>query len=318
MKVIILFLCTISLFASEFTSEIVDIDKSSGYIVYKKGTKEKVTGFLKTYYDDNKTVKELIPLKNGEISGVYKSYYKSNKLSTKIDYKDSKRDGKHIGYFESGSISYESDMKNEKREGHVKVWYENSQLRFDALFEDDNPEGIVTTYLEDGTIESIEEYKNGRVINQIQAKKPDNIQLQTRALTTYGEGKDIYYLFISPVCPSCKDFLSNIDKFKKDVTFYVYLVPLSDRNKKERKLLDIVYSKKYAKERMDTIFDIKNDKVNLSQFISAEDTSMNNTEILKAQRMQATMRVRSVPTLIDTNGYLLRVDELYKKYSISK
>jgi len=318
MKLIIIFLCAMSLNALEYTPKMVDIDKTKGYIAYKKGTKEKISGLLKIYHDDTKILKELIPLKNGLINGKYKSYYKSNKLKSEIDYKDSKRTGKHISYYENARRSYDADMYNEKREGRVKAWYKNGQLNYDILFKDNKPEGIVKIFMQDGEVESIEEYYNGKVIKQIQPKAIDNILLQTRALTTYGSGDNLYYVFISPICPACKDFLSEIEKFKNYATFYIYLIPLNPKNKKERKLLDVVYSQEFPQDRMKAILNIKNGSIDLSTDTSNQSPTVNTIEIAKAQQIQMNMGITRVPTFIDTKGFKYTKEELYKKYKISK
>ncbi len=318
MKYIILFLCTISLYAKTFTLDMVDINSSNGYVVYNKGTKEKVSGTLITYYDDNKSIKDELPLKNGMINGVYRAYYKNGYLQAQVDYLNSKRDGKHISFYENGTKSYEADMKDEKKSGRVRGWHKNGKLNYDVKYVDNKLEGVVKVYSDDGKVESVEEYKNGELFKQIQPKKPDNVKLQTRALTTYGEGKDIYYLFISLACPHCQKFLEEIEKFKKDVTFYVYVIPLNPKNETERKMLDIVYATKFPKTKMEAIFDVKNNKTDLTQKISSRDTFYNNLEIMKAQQMQVVMGVRKVPAIIDTKGYKLSVDEFVKKYKTAK
>ena len=317
-KLLALSLCTLSLNATDFTTDMLDIKQESGYSVYKKGTNTPVTGLFKTYFDDNKTLKEIIPLNNGRINGTYQSFYKTGSLEQTIDYLDSKRTGLQTTYFNAGNKAYEITMLNEKKEGHAKEWYQNSQLKYDVLFHKDILEGLVTVYTKDGSIESIEKYKNGKIIKQIKPKSPNNMQLQTRALVTYGTGKDIYYLFISPLCPHCKDFLSKLKKYKDDATFYIYLIALNPKNKEERLLLDIVYREKLANKRLEKLFAIKNGSLDTNITISSQDTYFNNSEILKAQQIQAMMGVRGVPALIDTKGFKYNTNEFMKKYSKEK
>lgn len=318
MKFLLLFLCVIGLGASELTTEMLDIEKDEGYIAYKKGTKQKAEGVLKTYYDDNTSLKESIPLVKGQINGTYTLFYQSSILQAKIDYVNSQRTGKHIAFYEDGKKAYEADMKNEKKEGHVKQWHKNGKLNYDVVYKDNKIEGLVKVYADDGSIESITEYKNGKVSKQIQPKKPDNKMLQTRALATYGNGKDIYYLFISPICPFCNIFLSQIEKFKDKATFYVYLVPLKNKDEQERKMLDLVYREDYSGERLQVLFDLKAGKIDLNQEISPEETYVNNSEILKAQQIQYIMDVRQLPALIDTKGFKHVTSELFEKYKLNK
>ena len=311
---LILFLSTLSSTALTVTSNDVTIDRSNGYTVYKKGTKTLLTATLKFYYDDNnKTLKEAVPLKEGKINGVFKSFYQSGKLKSKIDYLKSKREGSHKVYYENGKINYEANMQNGKKNGQAKEWYSNGQLRFDIAFNNNMANGMVKIYKEDGSIESVSEYRDGKEIKQIQPKQLDNRMLQTRAFATYGTGEKIYYLFISPICPACKSFLNEIEKYKKDVTFYVYLVPLKGGDAKERDVLDIIYTKKFSNERMQAIFDLKDNKLDLKQKVEAKDTYVNNTEIPKAQQMQIATGVRAVPTLVDLEGFRYSITEFEAK-----
>ena len=304
--------------ATTFTRDMLDVKQDSGYSVYKKGTTQPVTGLFETYYDDNRTLKEIIPISNGRINGTYQSFYKSGELEQTIDYLNSKRNGKQISYFKNNKKAYEADMKNEKQNGHVKAWYENNQLKYDVLFKDGKVDGVVTIYTKDGKIESIEKYKNGKSVKQIQPKTPNNVQLQTRALITYGTGKDIYYLFMSPLCPHCREFFSKIDNYTKDVTFYIYVVPLNPKNKVERQTIELIYREPYAKEKLKRLIEAENGSLDLNKTLTYKDTYVNNTEILKAQQIQAEMGVRGVPTLIDTKGFKYNANEFFKKYPTTK
>ncbi|MDF1881749.1 hypothetical protein JHD50_10640 [Sulfurimonas sp. MAG313] len=318
MKFLLLFLCTIILGASEFTTDMLDINKTNGYIAYKKGSLEKATGVYKIYYDDNISVQEIIPLDKGLINGEFKLLYRSQKIHALIDYIDSKRMGKHRLFYESGEKSYEADMVDGKKVGNVKGWHKNGQLNYNAVFVNDKVEGIVKVFLEDGNIESITEYKNGKTFKQIQPKSLNNKQLQTRAFATYGSGPDIYYLFVSPACKFCSKFLSELDKFIKEVTFYIYVVPLKSKDKDERKLLDLIYREDYNDNRIKILFDVKNHKVDLNQTILGKETYVNNAEILKAQQMQVTVGVYQLPGLVDTKGFRLNTLEFFDKFKVKQ
>jgi len=319
MKIFVLFLLTFSLYATTtYSMKDVQIDKKNGYSVYTKGTKKGVNGLLKTYFDDNKTLKESIPLRNGKINGVYKSFYESGNLRSKIDYKDSKREGKEIVYYPSGKKAYEADMKNGKKNGYVTQWYENGQQQYKVFYKNNKVEGLVTLYKKDGTIESKNRYKDGKITEQIQPKTPDNVKLQTRSLGVYGSGKDIYYLFVSPLCPHCHEFLSHIEQYKDIATFYIYLIPLNPKDKKERKILDIIYSKKEPIERVNALFAFEAGKLDLNQKVDDKAVYYNNVAIAKAQQMQMIMNVNSVPMLIDTKGFRYNANKFAKKYSTEK
>jgi len=314
MRFIILFLLTFTLNAATYNMQDVTIDKKNGYSVYKKGTTKPITGLLQNYFDDNKTTKEIIPLSHGKINGNYQSFYKSGKLRSKIDYIDSKRNGKEIVYYENGKKAYEADMKDGQKNGYVTQWYKNGQKQYKVFYKNNKVEGIVTIYKEDGSIESKNRYANGKLVEQIKPKTPDNLKLQTRSLGVYGNGKDIYYLFVSPLCPHCHEFLSEIEKYKDDATFYIYLIPLNPKNKKERKILDVIYSQSTPEKRVSALFDLVKGNLDIDQKVADIAIYKNNAEIAKAQQIQMIMNVRSVPALIDTKGFHYNVNQFMQKY----
>lgn len=308
------FLSTLLIASETFTKESVDINRSNGFTVYKKGTQERVSGVLKEYYDANQTrLKSILPLKNGQIEGEYQSFYASGKKRTVMVYHKSKREGKHTIFYENGVKMYESTLHNDKKDGNQSEWFKNGQLKYNVLYKNNRVEGRATLYSKDGKVESINEYHQGKIVKQIQPKKPNNKKFQTRALTTYGTGSKIFYLFISPTCPHCKNFLKEIEKYKDDVTFYIYYIPSNPKNKTERKILDIVYSQKKFGGKIEAIFAQRDGKLDLAQKVKDEDLYINNSEIAKAQQMQIEAGVYTVPTLVDTDGFFYTPKEFASK-----
>lgn len=307
------FFSVVSIMAADLSIDGVRIEKEPVYTVYKKDTDMKVDGRVVSYYDDNKTIKELIPIKKGLINGEYTYYHQNGKLGTKVFYKNSKRNGLFSSFFDNGAKAAEIFYVDELKHGDAKEWFPNGQLRYHVKYDNGKVNGRVTLYDANGSVESINEYTNGALSKQIQPKEPNNVQLQTRATFMAGSGKDIYYLFVSPKCPHCFNFLEQLQKYYGDATFYVYVVPLNPQDKEERRMLELVYNEKL--NHLELLLDMKQNGVDMSKPVPDEYIAAANYLVLKAQQIQLNMGIRNVPMLVDTKGFFHSVAEFEKKYS---
>lgn len=310
------FLCTLSLFATDFRLSQTIIERQPIFRVYSKDTHKPVTGNVVIYHDDNKTVKEILPLKNGYLEDTYKRYYESGKLQAAVDYKHSKRNGKHITYYENGQKAYEAPMKEGKREGYVYSWHKNGTLQSKVLYKNDKPEGHVVVYDKNGKVAYEAYYKKGKEVKVIKPFAPDNDRLQTSATAIYGTGKDTYYVFISPICPHCHEFLKELPKYKDKAMFYIFAIPLQPKNREERAMLYAVNHEPFADKRMNILFAIAKGKKPSYWPKAIPEANVLDVAIAKAQQAQLNMRVRSVPAIFDTEGFKYTPEDLAKKYRV--
>ena len=81
-------------------------------------------------------------LKDGELDGVWESYYGNGQLRERENYKDGEKDGVSESYYENGQL-------NEKR-----------------IYKDGELEGLMKIYNEDGSLDKIGIYKNGALVSE--------------------------------------------------------------------------------------------------------------------------------------------------------
>ncbi len=96
------------------------------------------------------------------IEGVFKRYYPSGKLQSKINYKDGKRHGYAVKYFEDGkTISNEYNYEYGKLNGIQKKYYKSGKLYRIQNLKMGVLDGEVKKYRESGKLMSVAVYKDG-------------------------------------------------------------------------------------------------------------------------------------------------------------
>jgi len=62
---------------------------------------------------------------NGKMEGLWKIYYESGRLKTRVNYKDGSRDGPWESFFENGQVWQKFNYKDGRRDGLWETFYEN-------------------------------------------------------------------------------------------------------------------------------------------------------------------------------------------------
>ena len=103
---------------------------------YKNG--EKYNGILKTYFDSTDFIlKRVIHIKDGQINGKGKEYYKNNKLKYIGEFKNGEFNGKGTLYYEYfGYINYIGDFKNGRKNGLGVEYDKFGNIKYEGKFED--------------------------------------------------------------------------------------------------------------------------------------------------------------------------------------
>ena len=103
---------------------------------YKNG--EKYNGILKTYFDSTDFIlKRVIHIKDGQIYGKGKEYYKNNKLKYIGEFKNGEFNGKGTLYYEFlGYINYIGDFKNGRKNGLGLEYDKFGNILHKGKFED--------------------------------------------------------------------------------------------------------------------------------------------------------------------------------------
>jgi len=103
---------------------------------YKNG--EKYNGILKTFFDSTDFIlKRVIHIKDGQINGKGKEYYKNNKLKYIGEFKNGEFNGKGTLYYEFlGYINYIGDFKNGRKNGLGVEYDKFGNILHEGKFED--------------------------------------------------------------------------------------------------------------------------------------------------------------------------------------
>jgi antitoxin component YwqK of YwqJK toxin-antitoxin module len=119
---------------------------------------------IKTYYDDNITVKEVYQVVNGLKQGEYKGYYKSGALKKLGYYIDDKLDGKYEEYFHNGKTYFIENFKNGIQVGEYLKYYNTGQLKISSNYENNELNGKYESYHMNGDMNMICHYKDNNII----------------------------------------------------------------------------------------------------------------------------------------------------------
>ncbi|GAB3668884.1 hypothetical protein GCM10028791_44100 [Echinicola sediminis] len=118
------------------------------------------TGELKTYHTD-KSVKEVIPLENGIISGIFKSYFENGQLKDEIHYLNGEQTGIKTEYFENGNKKFSITISQNPKGKLHSHYYENGNLKSTEIYiTKDERDGKWIRYYSNGQIQSEIEFIN--------------------------------------------------------------------------------------------------------------------------------------------------------------
>ncbi len=118
------------------------------------------TGELKTYHL-NKSVKEIIPLEKGTISGTFRSYFENGQLKDEIHYLNGEQTGIRTEYYENGNKKFSiTESQNPKGNLHSH-YYENGNLKSTEIYiTKDVRDGKWIKYYPNGQMKSETEFIN--------------------------------------------------------------------------------------------------------------------------------------------------------------
>ena len=147
------------------------------------------------YYKDGQ-ISSRENYKDNKRDGIWTFYYKNGNKFKEEEYKNGILDGKVIGYFKNGLIGKEGFQKNGKKDGEFIYYNEDGSINRKCVlknglewsgkfiykdspsgfidevytthigeFKDGEPHGKWTYYNEDGSIDKVDEYKDGELIN---------------------------------------------------------------------------------------------------------------------------------------------------------
>lgn len=134
--------------------------KIESYEQYKNGLLDGETA----YFSKDKEVKLLSEMySKGKLNGPQKTYYDNGKLKSIVYYKNDKIDG-IVEYDKSGKLLHKSIFENGS--GDWKLYWSNGKVSEEGKYVSGRKDGVWKKYREDGSLDTILKYDNGRLLSE--------------------------------------------------------------------------------------------------------------------------------------------------------
>ena len=118
--------------------------------------------------DDTVIVKKArqtyISFKDGNLDGVFKTYFNNGNLLAEISYKEGKLHGRCVVYYPNGLLHNEKHFNEGRLHGIFRAWDEDGALFFEIQYADDMQHGFDKIYRKNGIIEYEDIYVKGRLV----------------------------------------------------------------------------------------------------------------------------------------------------------
>ncbi len=134
-----------------------------------------------------------------------------------------------------------------------------------------------------------------------------------KALWRVGNGKKEYFVFTDPQCPYCKKFEQNLKHLKKDITLYLFLLPL-DFHSDARAMSKYILSKKSSKQRAKAMQDIINGDTGYKTAKYSEEESKKLDKMIdESIQISQKLNIKGTPSVLDINGKEIMWTTLFSK-----
>lgn len=117
----------------------------------------------KTWYSESGNIVLQEYYKNNKVEGEQKAYYENGNLKSVVDYKGSRVMGM-VAYSPDGKVLHKDDFKNGN--GKWKYFWSNGKILEEGQYKNWVKDGIWKKYRENGELDTVTEYKNGRVVEE--------------------------------------------------------------------------------------------------------------------------------------------------------
>ena len=134
--------------------------KIESYEQYKNGLLDGETA----YFSKDKEIKLLSEMySKGKLNGPQKTYYENGKLKSIVYYKNDRVDG-IVEYDKSGKLLHKSIFENGS--GNWKLYWSNGKVSEEGKYVSGRKDGVWKKYREDGSLDTILKYDNGRLLSE--------------------------------------------------------------------------------------------------------------------------------------------------------
>ena len=135
-------------------------DKIESYEEYKNGVLDGETA----YFAKGKQVKLLSEMyTKGKLNGQQKSYYENGKLKSIVYYSNDKINGIE-SYDRNGKLLHKSIFENGT--GDWKFYWSNGKVSEEGKYKAWRKDGVWKKYREDGSLDTVIKYDNGRLLSE--------------------------------------------------------------------------------------------------------------------------------------------------------
>jgi len=127
-----------------------------------------------------------------------------------------------------------------------------------------------------------------------------NVILEGKEHFTYGEGKEVLYVFTDPACPFCQQFEHKMPSLAKKYKFKIFLLALP-MHKQAPGMIEYILSAKTDKEKAERLFKIALGSKDYEQReLSVEDEVKIKEATDRVVKLAQLIGLRGTPTVLNT------------------
>lgn len=129
----------------------------------------------------------------------------------------------------------------------------------------------------------------------------DKNAIKGKEAFSYGSGKEIYYVFLDPECPYCKQFEKKMATLANEYTFKIYLYPLPF-HANAIPMSKWILSAKDTHQMGERLIALANGSLEYKELVLTPELSQQLDELIKAQIIIGQeAQINGTPTVLDTN-----------------
>lgn len=132
------------------------------------------SGFYKEYFK-NSSLKQQGKYVDGELDGLWSSFYDTGEKEWEINYKHSMQQGVYKKYYKNGKLNLEGQNDFNRKKGEEKRYNDKGVLEWKGKYVDDKLNGLWKTFDSSGTVINSIKFKNGKTKGAIKTLEATNI-----------------------------------------------------------------------------------------------------------------------------------------------
>lgn len=128
-------------------------------------------GKWKFYYEDGKTIKQIVEYVNDTVHGVREDYWENGNLKSRVYKIKGVQNGKVTHYYETGEIEEVGNLKNGKFNGRILGYFKNGNIKFSRKYWNDLRIDTSKTFYESGQLKHLQIIKLDSTLKQTTGKE---------------------------------------------------------------------------------------------------------------------------------------------------